>query len=95
MLPHLEAKIVDPVSGMVVPFGCSGEYLLRGYSVMKKYWNDEEGTRKAIDENGYMRSGDIGIMDEEGYVTIVGRLKDMIIRGGENVSPKEIEDFLV
>ncbi|MFV8571538.1 AMP-binding protein [Marinobacter sp. SBS5] len=91
--PHLETKIVDPGNGSVVPRGEIGELCTRGYSVMLKYWNNEEKTREAIDENGWMHTGDLATMDNEGYVQIVGRIKDMVIRGGENIYPKEIEEF--
>jgi len=91
--PHLETKIVDPGDGNVVPRGEIGELCTRGYSVMLKYWNNEEKTREAIDENGWMHTGDLATMDDEGYVQIVGRIKDMVIRGGENIYPKEIEEF--
>ncbi|MBP6767383.1 MAG: AMP-binding protein [Reyranella sp.] len=93
VLPHIEIKIVDP-EGRVVPRGETGEFCTRGYSVMKGYWNDEAKTKEAVDEAGWMRTGDLATMDEQGYVNIVGRLKDMIIRGGENVYPREIEEFL-
>jgi fatty-acyl-CoA synthase len=93
VLPHIEIKIVDP-EGKAVPRGETGEFCTRGYSVMKGYWNDAEKTRDAIDEAGWMRTGDLATMDAEGYVNIVGRLKDMVIRGGENVYPREIEEFL-
>ena len=93
VLPHIEIKIVDP-EGKAVPRGATGEFCTRGYSVMKGYWNDAEKTRDAIDEAGWMRTGDLATMDAEGYVNIVGRLKDMVIRGGENVYPREIEEFL-
>jgi fatty-acyl-CoA synthase len=93
VLPHIEIKIVDP-EGKAVPRGETGEFCTRGYSVMKGYWNDADKTRDAIDEAGWMRTGDLATMDEEGYVNIVGRLKDMVIRGGENVYPREIEEFL-
>jgi fatty-acyl-CoA synthase len=93
VLPHIEIKIVDP-EGRIVPRGQTGEFCTRGYSVMKGYWNDAERTAEAIDEAGWMRTGDLAIMDENGYVNIVGRLKDMVIRGGENVYPREIEEFL-
>ena len=92
--PHLETKIVDPGTGNVVPRGEIGELCTRGYSVMLKYWNNEEKTREAIDSAGWMHTGDLATMDEEGYVQIVGRIKDMVIRGGENIYPKEIEEFL-
>jgi fatty-acyl-CoA synthase len=93
VMPHIEIKIVDP-EGKAVPRGETGEFCTRGYSVMKGYWNDADKTRDAIDEAGWMRTGDLATMDAEGYVNIVGRLKDMVIRGGENVYPREIEEFL-
>ncbi len=92
--PHVEVKIVDPLSGQVVPRGEPGELLTRGYSVMLGYWNDPERTGEAIDSGRWMHTGDLATMDDEGYVNIVGRSKDMIIRGGENVYPREIEEFL-
>ena len=92
--PHLEIKIVDPVSGDTVPRGEAGEFCTRGYSVMLGYWQDEEKTREAVDADGWMHTGDLGVMDEEGYVRITGRIKDMVIRGGENIYPREIEEFL-
>jgi fatty-acyl-CoA synthase len=93
VLPHIEIKIVD-AEGKAVPRGETGEFCTRGYSVMKGYWNDEEKTAEAIDDGGWMHTGDLATMDAEGYVNIVGRLKDMVIRGGENVYPREIEEFL-
>ncbi len=93
VLPHIEIKIVD-AEGKAVPRGETGEFCTRGYSVMKGYWNDEEKTREAIDDGGWMHTGDLAVMDEQGYVNIVGRLKDLVIRGGENVYPREIEEFL-
>jgi fatty-acyl-CoA synthase len=92
--PHLEIKIVDPVSGETVARGESGEFCTRGYSVMKGYWNDPERTTEAIDSDGWMHTGDLATMDEDGYANIVGRSKDMVIRGGENLYPREIEEFL-
>jgi fatty-acyl-CoA synthase len=92
--PHVEIKIVDPLDGGVVARGDAGELLTRGYSVMLGYWNDPERTAEAIDRAGWMHTGDLATMDDEGYVNIVGRSKDMIIRGGENVYPREIEEFL-
>jgi fatty-acyl-CoA synthase len=92
--PHVEIKIVDPSNGEVVPRGLSGELCTRGYSVMSGYWNDPERTSEAIDGDGWMHTGDLATMDDEGYVNIVGRIKDMVIRGGENVYPREIEEFL-
>jgi fatty-acyl-CoA synthase len=93
VLPHIEIKIVDS-EGKAVPRGETGEFCTRGYSVMKGYWNDAEKTKEAVDEGGWMHTGDLATMDEQGYVNIVGRLKDMVIRGGENVYPREIEEFL-
>src|SRR6266568_1518832 len=92
--PHVEIKIVDPATGAVVPRGTAGELCTRGYSVMLGYWNNPEATGASIDAAGWMHSGDLAVMDEEAYVKIVGRIKDMIIRGGENVYPREIEEFL-
>ncbi|SEU16580.1 AMP-binding protein [Stigmatella erecta] len=92
--PHLEIKVVDPESGAVVPRGTSGELCTRGYSVMLGYWNNPEATQAAIDAAGWMHTGDLATLDAEGYVKIVGRIKDMIIRGGENVSPREVEEYL-
>eukprot|EP01034_Spumella_vulgaris_P028808 gene28807-35735_t len=92
--PHLEIQIVDPETGAVVPRGARGEFCTRGYSVMHGYWGDEAKTREAIDAEGWMHTGDLATMDEEGYVNIVGRIKDMVIRGGENIYPREIEEFL-
>jgi len=91
--PHVQVKIVD-AHGRVTPRGTTGELLTRGYSVMRGYWGDAERTREAIDDGGWMHTGDLAAIDEEGYCNIVGRVKDMIIRGGENISPREIEDFL-
>jgi fatty-acyl-CoA synthase len=92
--PHIEIKIVDPVSGDTVHRGDAGEFCTRGYSVMTGYWNDPERTAEAVDGEGWMHTGDLATMDEEGYVNIVGRSKDMVIRGGENLYPREIEEFL-
>lgn len=91
--PHLETKIVDE-HNRVVPIGEKGEICTRGYAVMSGYWDDEEKTAETIDQGGWLHSGDIGIMDDEGYVQVTGRIKDMIIRGGENVYPREVEEFL-
>lgn len=91
--PHLEIKIVDPLTGLTVPLGQPGELCTRGYSVMLGYWNDEEKTREAIDPARWMHSGDLATLDESSYIKIVGRIKDMIIRGGENIYPREIEEF--
>ena len=92
--PHLEVKIVNPATGQIVPIGETGELCTRGYSVMLGYWNNPEATATAIDRARWMHTGDLATMDAEGYVNIVGRIKDMIIRGGENVYPREIEEFL-
>lgn len=92
--PHLEIKIVDPATSQVVPIGETGELCTRGYSVMLGYWNNPEATAQAIDTARWMHTGDLATMDDEGYVNIVGRIKDMIIRGGENIYPREIEEFL-
>ncbi|MGJ7522821.1 AMP-binding protein [Variovorax sp. LT1P1] len=92
--PHLEVKIVDPETGATVPRGQSGELCTRGYSVMHGYWDDEPRTREAIDAEHWMHTGDLATMDDEGYVNIVGRIKDLVIRGGENIYPREIEEFL-
>jgi len=91
--PHVEAKIVDP-QGRVVPRGVSGELLVRGYSVMRGYWGEEDLTRQAIDGGRWMHTGDLAVIDAEGYGNIVGRIKDMVIRGGENIYPREVEEFL-
>lgn len=92
--PHLEVKIVDPDTGVITARGERGELCTRGYSVMHGYWGDDAKTREAIDAEGWMHTGDLATMDEEGYVNIVGRIKDMVIRGGENIYPREIEEFL-
>lgn len=93
--PHLEVKIINPETGLIVPRGEQGELCTRGYSVMLGYWDMPEDTAKVLDKNGWMHTGDLAIMDEEGYVKISGRIKDIIIRGGENISPREIEEFLI
>jgi len=92
--PHVEIKIVDPATGGIVPRGTPGELCTRGYCVMLGYWNNKEETRTAIDAARWMHTGDLATMDDEGYVNIVGRIKDMIIRGGENVYPREVEEYL-
>jgi fatty-acyl-CoA synthase len=92
--PHLEVKIVD-TAGRIVPTGQSGELCTRGYAVMRGYWDDAERTGESIDAAGWMHSGDLATIDAEGYCNIVGRVKDMLIRGGENVYPREIEEFLL
>ena len=88
--PHLESKIVDPGNGGILPRGEIGELCTRGYSVMLKYWNNDKATAEAIDEVGWMHTGDLATMDDQGYIQIVGRIKDMVIRGGENVYPKAV-----
>ncbi len=93
ILPHVEAKIID-AEGRIVPRGTAGELLTRGYLVMLGYWDDAEKTREAIDPAGWMHTGDLATINDEGYCNIVGRIKDMVIRGGENVYPREIEEFL-
>ncbi len=92
--PHVEVKIVDPESGLTLPRGEPGELCTRGYSVMLGYWNEPEKTAEVIDRARWMHTGDIGIMDSDGYVNVTGRIKDMVIRGGENVYPREVEEFL-
>ncbi|OBA67810.1 AMP-binding protein [Nocardia sp. 852002-20019_SCH5090214] len=92
--PHLEIKIVDPDTGLTVPRGEPGELCTRGYSVMLGYWNDPDKTAEAIDAARWMHTGDLATMDDDGYVAITGRIKDMVIRGGENIYPREIEEFL-
>jgi fatty-acyl-CoA synthase len=94
ILPQLEAKIVDPATGAIAPRRSAGELCIRGYSVMLGYWDNPEATARAIDGGRWMHTGDLATLDEAGYVNIVGRLKDMVIRGGENVYPREIEEFL-
>ncbi len=94
VMPHTEIKVIDPVSGLIVPRGETGEFCARGYLVMRGYWNDPERTQESIDPGGWMHSGDLATMDDDGYVRIVGRIKDMVIRGGENIYPREIEEFL-
>ncbi|QYJ02962.1 AMP-binding protein [Nocardioides panacisoli] len=91
---HVEIKVVDPVTGETVPRGEAGEFCTRGYSVMLGYWDDEERTAESIDADGWMHTGDLAVMREDGYCNIVGRIKDMVIRGGENIYPREVEEFL-
>jgi fatty-acyl-CoA synthase len=92
--PHVEIKVIDPETDIVLPRGQHGELCTRGYSVMLGYWNEPEKTAEAIDAGRWMHTGDLAVMDEAGYLNIVGRIKDMVIRGGENVYPREIEEFL-
>ncbi|MFF4760118.1 AMP-binding protein [Streptomyces sp. NPDC001292] len=94
VLPHLEVKVVDPATGVTQPRGTAGELCTRGYSVMLGYWNEPERTAEAVDAGRWMHTGDLAVMREDGYVEIVGRIKDMIIRGGENIYPREVEEFL-
>jgi fatty-acyl-CoA synthase len=92
--PHVEVKVVDPETGQTVPRGVPGEFCTRGYSVMLGYWNEPAKTAEAIDAARWMHTGDLAVMDDAGYLNIVGRIKDMVIRGGENIYPREIEEFL-
>ncbi|GAB7143718.1 AMP-binding protein [Mycobacterium riyadhense] len=92
--PHLEIKVVDPLTGQTVPRGVAGEFCTRGYSVMSGYWDEPERTAEVIDADGWMHTGDLAAMDVYGYVQITGRIKDIVVRGGENISPREIEEFL-
>jgi fatty-acyl-CoA synthase len=92
--PHVEIRIADPDTGETLDRGVPGEFCTRGYSVMTGYWSDPERTASAIDADGWMHTGDLAVMADDGYVEIVGRIKDMVIRGGENIYPREIEEFL-
>jgi fatty-acyl-CoA synthase len=92
--PHLEVKVIDPATGVTVPRGTPGELCTRGYSVMLGYWEQPDKTAEAVDAAHWMHTGDLAVMDEDGYLAITGRIKDMVIRGGENVYPREIEEFL-
>ncbi|HWC22293.1 MAG TPA: AMP-binding protein [Flexivirga sp.] len=94
VMPHLEVKIVDPATGLTVPQGGTGELCTRGYSVMLGYWEQPEKTAEAIDSARWMHTGDLATMDDDGYVNVVGRIKDLVIRGGENIYPREVEEFL-
>ena len=91
---YVEIRIADPETGETVDRGVTGEFCTRGYSVMQGYWNDPEKTAQAIDADGWMHTGDLAVMADDGYCNIVGRIKDMVIRGGENIYPREIEEFL-
>jgi fatty-acyl-CoA synthase len=93
-LPHVEVKVVDPVSGVTLPRGTAGELCTRGYSVMLGYWDEPERTAEVVDAARWMHTGDLAVMRDDGYLAVVGRIKDMIIRGGENVYPREVEEFL-
>ncbi len=92
--PHVEVKVVEPASGLTLPRGETGELCTRGYSVMLGYWDDPERTAEAVDQAGWMHTGDLAVMAADGYLSIVGRIKDLVIRGGENVYPREVEEFL-
>jgi fatty-acyl-CoA synthase len=92
--PHVQIKIIDPLTGEPVALNEPGEFCAKGYSVMLGYWNEPQMTADAIDADGWMHSGDLAVMDADQYVSIVGRIKDMIIRGGENIYPREVEEFL-
>jgi fatty-acyl-CoA synthase len=94
VMPHIEAKVIDPATGVVVPPGTPGEICTRGYAVMPGYWQDQSATGAAIDAAGWMHTGDLGTLDADGYLNIVGRIKDLVIRGGENIYPREIEEVL-
>jgi fatty-acyl-CoA synthase len=94
VVPHAEVKVVDPASGVTVPVGVPGELCTRGYSVMLGYWEQPDVTASSVDPAGWMHTGDLAVMDADGYLSITGRIKDMVIRGGENVYPREIEEFL-
>jgi fatty-acyl-CoA synthase len=92
--PHLEVKVIDPATGDTLPRGTDGELCTRGYSVMLGYWEQPEQTAEVVDADGWMHTGDLAAMDADGYLTITGRIKDVVIRGGENIYPREIEEFL-
>jgi fatty-acyl-CoA synthase len=92
--PHVEVKVIDPETGRVLPRGTPGEMCTRGYSVMLGYWDDPERTAEVIDAARWMHTGDLAVMDDAGYLNIVGRIKDLVIRGGENIYPREVEEFL-
>ena len=92
--PHVEAKVIDPYSGLIVPRGTPGELLTRGYLVMPSYWENEAASWESIDDAHWMHNGDLATIDEVGYACIVGRIKDIVIRGGENIYPREVEEFL-
>jgi fatty-acyl-CoA synthase len=94
VMPHIEIKVIDPATGLVVPPATPGELCTRGYSVMLGYWEEPEQTAEAVDAAGWMHTGDLAVMRADGYVNIVGRIKDLVIRGGENIYPREIEEFL-
>jgi fatty-acyl-CoA synthase len=93
-MPNVEAKIIDPVTGQALPRGAAGEVCTRGYVVMRGYWDDAAATADAVDAGGWMHTGDLGVIDDGGYLNIVGRISDKVIRGGENIYPREIEEVL-
>ena len=95
MLPMVEGKIINPETGKIVPWGEPGEVCARGYLVMSGYWGDEKKTKETIDEKGWIKTGDLGQFDEDGFLRIIGRSKDLIIRGGENIYPKELEEYFM
>jgi fatty-acyl-CoA synthase len=92
--PHIEVKVIDPATGLTVPHGTPGELCTRGYSVMLGYWRQPDKTAEVIDAARWMHTGDLAVMDDDGYLSITGRIKDMVIRGGENIYPREVEEFL-
>jgi fatty-acyl-CoA synthase len=92
--PHIEVKVIDPATGLTVPRGAPGELCTRGYSVMLGYWRQPDKTGEVIDAARWMHTGDLAVMDDDGYLSITGRIKDMVIRGGENIYPREVEEFL-
>ncbi len=92
--PHLEVKVIDPATGLTVDRGTPGELCTRGYSVMLGYWRQADKTAEVIDAARWMHTGDLAVMDDDGYLSITGRIKDMVIRGGENIYPREVEEFL-
>ncbi len=94
VMPHVEVKVIEPASGLVLPVGEAGELCTRGYSVMLGYWKEPDKTAEAVDPAGWMHTGDLAVMGDDGYVNIVGRIKDLVIRGGENIYPREVEEFL-
>lgn len=92
---HVESKLINPETGNIVNWGEAGEICVRGYLVMQGYWNEEEKNKEAIDKNGWLKTGDLGTFDPDGHLRIIGRAKDLIIRGGENIYPKELEEFFM
>ena len=94
VMPHVEIRVADPETGRTLPRGETGEFQTRGYSVMLGYWEEPERTAEAIDAARWMHTGDLAVMDADGYLNITGRIKDLVVRGGENISPREVEEFL-